>query len=128
MARGRGKAKKRGRSSIDLVARHARVGYSLDPENGNEHTDSRIRVLQPDGSILTAGPVEIHGPAWEGDGAEGGLGRSRKNSTPWAGLLRTRSPRVIRPAGGQRPASEVRSYDPPLAEEGEDMYERSSAC
>jgi|NGEPerStandDraft_13_1074530.scaffolds.fasta_scaffold00973_4 hypothetical protein len=38
-----------------------RLGYSVDPHaDGNEHADSRIRVLQPDGSILRPGPPDIH--------------------------------------------------------------------
>jgi hypothetical protein len=34
-----------------------RVGYSVDPHaDGNERADSRIRVLQPDGTIIRPGP------------------------------------------------------------------------
>ena len=37
------------------------AGYSADPQaNGNERADGRIRVLQPDGTILHPGSPEIH--------------------------------------------------------------------
>ena len=40
------------------------AGYSADPHaNGNERADGRIRVLQPDGTILHPGPPKIHSAA-----------------------------------------------------------------
>jgi hypothetical protein len=37
------------------------VGYSIDPHSdGNERADSRIQVLQPDGTMLRPGPPDIH--------------------------------------------------------------------
>lgn len=55
-------------SSADFLTRDARIGYSVDPQgDGNERADWRIRVLQPDGSILRPGPVELYGDA---DGAQ----------------------------------------------------------
>ena len=38
------------------------AGSVIDPNaEGNERADSRIRVLQPSGSIIRAGPTDIHG-------------------------------------------------------------------
>lgn len=40
-----------------LNGQNQRVGYSVDPHaDGNERADSRIRVLQPDGTIIRPGP------------------------------------------------------------------------
>lgn len=60
MALLRGRSK---RNSRDLEIRNDLAGYSADPHaNGNERADARIRVLQPDGTILHPGAPEIHGP------------------------------------------------------------------
>jgi hypothetical protein len=39
----------------------SQVGYSIDPHSdGNERADSRIQVLQPNGTMLRPGPSDIH--------------------------------------------------------------------
>jgi hypothetical protein len=41
----------------------SRVGYSIEPHSdGNERADSRIQVVQPDGTMLRPGPPDIHPP------------------------------------------------------------------
>jgi hypothetical protein len=55
--------RKRRRTAPRLSRDGTRAGYSSDPQaDGNERADSRIRVLQPDGTILRPGPVDIHPP------------------------------------------------------------------
>jgi hypothetical protein len=55
---------RRGRSEKAAPkGRATQAGYSVDPHaDGNERADSRILVLQPDGSILRPGPPDIHPP------------------------------------------------------------------
>lgn len=69
MVRTRTKRKRRW-NDVDFVMRHARAGFSVGGAAGSEVADSRIRVLQPDGSILRAGPQEIHGSVSQEDGAQ----------------------------------------------------------
>ncbi|MGH2809192.1 MAG: hypothetical protein ACRDKT_18150 [Actinomycetota bacterium] len=61
--------RKRRWNDVDFVKRHARAGFSVGGPTGSEIADSRIRVVQPDGSILRAGPQEIHGSVPQEDGA-----------------------------------------------------------
>lgn len=56
--RSRRKRRKRW-TAADYIARDARRA-GLDGADRDGYADTRIRVLQPDGSILRPGPVDIH--------------------------------------------------------------------
>jgi hypothetical protein len=55
---------RKGRRTAPRLDREGtRAGYSSDPQaDGNERADSRIRVLQPDGTVLRPGPIDVHPP------------------------------------------------------------------
>ena len=55
---------RKGRRTAQRVNREGtRAGYSSDSQaDGNERADSRIRVLQPDGTIVRPGPIDINPP------------------------------------------------------------------
>lgn len=77
MRRGIGFRRKRKKrwTAVDYMARDARrAGLSGAARDG--YADSRIRVLQPDRSILRPGPVDVHGPREAVGGADIQVARS----------------------------------------------------
>ena len=94
-----GRARRRSRE-LNVLSELA--GYSADPHaNGNERADARIRVLQPDGTILHPGAPEIHGPD----------PRGRPRAPVAAPALEVRGPHGIVVPPEASPAAPTATYD-----------------